>query len=79
MVIEINPLTPAISVKVISFFEISFVTRKIVSGTNGPRNLFCPRYDQIPAPLPLSTPLISGLFSFFCFNQSIHELQSNLS
>ena len=26
MVIEINPLTPAISVKVISLFEISFVT-----------------------------------------------------
>ena len=52
MVIEINPLTPAISVKVISFFEISFVTRKIVSGTTGPRNLFCARYDQIPVPCP---------------------------
>ena len=70
MVIEINPLTPAISVKVISFFEISFVTRKIVSGTNGARNLFCPLYDQIPAPLHASH--IRTFFFFFLF-QSVNS------
>ena len=62
MVIEINPLTPVISVKVISFFEISFVTRKIVSGTTrfcSPPlpHLFCPRYDQIPSPFPPFPPV----------------------
>ena len=51
MFIEINPRTSAISVKVISFFEISFVTRKIVSGTTrSPLHLFSPRYNQIPSP-----------------------------
>ena len=54
MFIEINPRTSAISVKVISFFEISFVTRKIVSGTTRfpplPLHLFDPRYDQILSP-----------------------------
>ena len=75
MVIEINPLTPAISVKVISFFEISFVTRKIVSGTTrycSPPlpHLFCPRYDQIPSPFPpVPPPRLScqNCFLFFFF------------
>ena len=80
MVIEINPLTPAISVKVISFFEISFVTRKIVSGTARfcsppPLHLFCPRYDQIPAPCP--PPRLSYqncfLFFFICLFQSVNS------
>ena len=74
MVIEINPLTPAISVKVISFFEISFVTRKIVSGTTGPRNLFCPRYDQIPVPCPPPRLSCQNYFLLFvCLFVSISQ------
>ena len=74
MVIEINPLTPAISVKVISFFEISFVTRKIVSGTTGPRNLFCPRYDQIPVPCPPPRLSCQNYFLLFvCLSQSVNS------
>ena len=79
MVIEINPLTPAISVKVISFFEISFVTRKIVSGTTrfcSPPlpHLFCPRNDQIPSPFPSSPLHVSRVRTvFFFFSVSISE------
>ena len=79
MVIEINPLTPAISVKVISFFEISFVTRKIVSGTtkvcsSPPLHLFCPRYDQIPAPCPPPRLSCQNYFLFVCLFVSISQL-----
>ena len=78
MVIEINPLTPAISVKVISFFEISFVTRKIVSGTTRfcsppPFHLFCPHYDQIPAPCPPPRLSCQNCFLFFCLFVSISQ------
>ena len=79
MVIEINPLTPTISVKVISFFEISFVTRKIVSGTTrfcSPPlpHLFCPRYDQIPAPCPPPRLSCQNFFLFFvCLFQSVNS------
>ena len=69
MFIEINPRTSAISVKVISFFELSFVSRKIVSGTtrSPPLHLFNPRYDQILSPChPLSC---QEYFHFlFCFD-----------
>ena len=79
MVIEVNPLTPTISVKVISFFEISFVTRKIVSGTTrfcSPPipHLFCPRNDQIPSPFPSSPLHVSRVRTvFFFFSVSISE------
>ena len=79
MVIEINPLTPAISVKVISFFEISFVTRKIVSGTTRfcsppPLHLFCPHYDQIPAPCTPPRLSCQNCFLFFvCLFQSVNS------
>ena len=83
MFIEINPRTSAISVKVISFFELSFVSRKIVSGTTrSPPPPFQPTLRSNPIPLPPSTSLMSGMFSYFFLfwsNQSIHELQSNLS
>ena len=82
MFIEINPRTSAISVKVISFFELSFVSRKIVSGTtrSPPPPPFQPTLRSNPIPLPPS--LMSGIFSFFVLfwsSQSIHELQSNQS
>ena len=84
MFIEINPRTSAISVKVISFFELSFVSRKIVSGTTRfpPLHLFNPRYDQILSPCHppgLSCQECFHIFFLFWSNQSIHELQSNLS
>ena len=69
MFIEINPRTSAISVKVISFFELSFVSRKIVSGTTRfpPPPPFQPTLRSNPIPLPPS--LMSGIFSFFfCFD-----------
>ena len=70
MFIEINPRTSAISVKVISFFELSFVSRKIVSGTTrSPPPPFQPTLRSNPIPLPPS--LMSGIFSFFvlfCFD-----------
>ena len=78
MFIEINPRTSAISVKVISFFELSFVSRKIVSGTtrSPPLHFFNPSYDQILSPCH---PLSCQEYFHFCFCQSIHELQSNQS
>ena len=82
MFIEINPRTSAISVKVISFFELSFVSRKIVSGTtrSPPLHLFNPRYDQILSPChPLSCQEYFHFFVLFWSSQSIHELQSNQS
>ena len=86
MVIEINPLTPFISVKVISFFEISFVTKEIVSGTtrfcsspppppSSPPflHLFYPRYDQIPAPCPPPRLSCQNYFLFVCLFVSISQ------
>ena len=76
MVIEINPLTPAISVKVISFFEIGFVTTKIGSTRFcsppplPPLHTFS-AHDMIksqpPAPLHVSyVRTFSSFFVFFC-------------
>ena len=69
MFIEINPRTSAISVKVISFFEVSFVTRKIVSGTtrSPSLHLFNPRYDQILSPCHPPRLSCQECFHFFFF------------
>ena len=83
MVIEINPLTPAISVKVISFFEISFVTKKIFSGTTRfcslpPPPLF-PTFSahvmiKSPPPAPLHVSHVRTIFFLFvCLFQSVNS------
>ena len=78
MFIEINPRTSAISVKVISFFELSFVSRKIVSGTT---RFPPPPHVTIKSYPPATLSHVRNIFIFFLFwsSQSIHELQPNLS
>ena len=61
MFIEINPRTSAISVKVISFFEISFVTRKIVSGTTRRSGVFDPLLKSLFRIIYYSFPRASNL------------------
>ena len=82
MFIEINPRTSAISVKVISFFELSFVSRKIVSGTTRfpPPPTFS-THVTIKSYPPATLSHVRNIFIFFLFwsSQSIHELQSNQS
>ena len=69
MFIEINPRTSAISVKVISFFEVSFVTRKIVSGTTRSPlpPPFQPTLRSNPIPLPPWRLSCQECFHFFFF------------